>query len=37
VRDFNRNGLSDEDMVRELIAVEMDAYARALRWADRSA
>src|SRR5262245_20095817 len=30
VRDFRRNGLSDDDMVRELIAVEMDVHARAL-------
>jgi hypothetical protein len=29
-RDFTRNGLSDEEMVRELIAVESNAYARAL-------
>ncbi len=30
VRDFTRKALSDEDMVRELIAVEADAYSRAL-------
>jgi hypothetical protein len=29
-RDFNRKGLSDEEMVREFIAVEVDAYTRAL-------
>jgi hypothetical protein len=29
VRDFRRKGLSDEEMVHELIAVETDAYARA--------
>lgn len=27
-RDFTRKGLSDEEMVRELIAVEAAAYAR---------
>jgi hypothetical protein len=30
VRDFTRRGLSDAEMVRELIAVETDAYMRAL-------
>lgn len=30
LRDFTRKGLSDEEMVRELIAVEADAYLRAL-------
>jgi hypothetical protein len=30
VRDFRRKGLSEEDMVRELIAVERDTYARVL-------
>ena len=29
LRDFTRKGLSDAEMVRELIAVEADAYARA--------
>ena len=29
-RDFTRKGLSDEEMVRELIAVEIDAYTRVL-------
>ncbi len=30
VRDFTDKGLTDAEMVRELIAVETDAYARAL-------
>jgi hypothetical protein len=30
VRDFRRKGLSDEEMARELIAVEANAYRRAL-------
>lgn len=30
VTDFENKGLSDAEMVRELIAVEADAYARAL-------
>jgi hypothetical protein len=30
LRDFTRKGLSDEEMAHELIAVETDAYRRAL-------
>src|SRR5262245_28196809 len=30
LRDFSCKGLSDDAMARELIAVEMDAYRRAL-------
>ena len=30
IRDFTKKGLTDELMVQELIAVETDAYARAL-------
>jgi hypothetical protein len=30
VRDFTNKGLSDAEMVQELIAVEADAYTRAL-------
>jgi hypothetical protein len=29
-RDFIRKGLSDEEMARELIAVEIEAYRRAM-------
>jgi hypothetical protein len=29
-RDFIREGLSDEEMARELIAVEIEAYRRAM-------
>lgn len=34
VRDFTNKGLSDADMVRELIAVETDAYRRAMERAN---
>lgn len=34
VRDFTSKGLSDEEMVGELIAVEVDAYSRALTRVD---
>jgi hypothetical protein len=37
LRDFTRHGLSDEEMVRELIAVESDAYLRALARQQRHA
>ena len=30
LRDFTQKNLSDSEMVRELIAVETDAYARAM-------
>ncbi len=30
-RDFREHGLSDEEMIMELVAVEKDAYARALQ------
>ncbi len=36
-RDFTRRGLSDAEMARELIAVESDAYARALALANKQA
>ncbi len=36
-RDFTRKGLSDAEMVRELIAVEADAYMRALARANKPA
>jgi hypothetical protein len=35
VRDFATKGLSDEEMVVELIAVEADAYSRALARDDK--
>jgi hypothetical protein len=34
-RDFTRYGLSDEEMVKELIAVEVDAYTQALTRANK--
>ena len=30
VRDFNRKGLSDAEMIEELVAIKADAYRRAL-------
>ncbi len=35
LRDVKRRGLSDEEMVRELIAVESDAYSRMLTRLER--
>lgn len=37
LRDFTSKGLSDADMVRELIAVEADAYMRSLARQQRHA
>ena len=34
-RDFKFKGLSDEEMVREFIMVEVDAYLRALERAEK--
>jgi hypothetical protein len=35
LRDFTRKGLSDAEMIQELIAVHADAYARAMARADK--
>jgi hypothetical protein len=37
LRDFERKGLTEEQMVRELVAVETGAYARALARAGTTA